>query len=130
MIVSLSSIYVLSLMAVYLLSAALNLLHWKKRRDAGYIIVLGAGVIGTRVTPLLAARINREIELLGSNPNAVLIMSGGQGPGEDIAQGEAMAMYAEQRGVSIKKIIVEGKSRSTEENLIRKTLYMDGRSTV
>ena len=116
--VSLSAAYMLSLMAIYLLSAALNLLHWKKRRGADYIVVLGAGVIGTRVTPLLAARIERGIELLHSNPGAVLIMSGGQGPGEDIAEGEAMARYAEEQGVGIEKIIVEGRSKSTEENLL------------
>ena len=45
-------------------------------------------------------------------------MSGGQGPGEDIAEGEAMARYAEQKGVDLGKIIVEGKSTSTEENLL------------
>ena len=100
-LISLSAVYVLALMAVYLLSAALNLFHWKKRRGADYIIVLGAGVIGTRVTPLLAARIDKGIELLHDNPNAVLIMSGGQGPGEDIAEGEAMARYAEQKGVDL-----------------------------
>ncbi len=116
--VSLSAAYMLSLMAIYLLSAALNLRHWKKRRGADYIVVLGAGVIGTRVTPLLAARIERGIELLHSNPGAVLIMSGGQGPGEDIAEGEAMARYAEEQGVGIEKIIVEGRSKSTEENLL------------
>ena len=116
--ISLFAAYMLSLMAIYLLSAALNLLHWKKRRGADYIVVLGAGVIGTRVTPLLAARIERGIELLHSNPGAVLIMSGGQGPGEDIAEGEAMARYAEEQGVGIEKIIVEGRSKSTEENLL------------
>ena len=31
--ISLSAAYMLSLMAIYLLSAALNLIHWKKRRD-------------------------------------------------------------------------------------------------
>ena len=117
-LISLSAVYVLALMAVYLLSAALNLFHLKKRRRANYIIVLGAGLIGTRVTPLLAARIDKGIELLHDNPNAVLIMSGGQGPGEDIAEGEAMARYAEQKGVDLGKIIVEGKSTSTEENLL------------
>lgn len=50
--------------------------------------------------------------------HAVLIMFAGQGPGEDIAEGEAMARYAEQRGVGLEKIIVEGKSTSTEENLL------------
>ena len=116
-LVSLSAVYVLALMAVYLLSAALNLIHLKKDRDADYIVVLGAGVIGVRVTPLLAARIDRGIELLGYNPDAVLIMSGGQGPGEDIAEGEAMARYAERKGVRMEKILVEEKSASTEENL-------------
>ncbi len=117
-LISLSAVYVLALMAVYLLSAALNLFHLKKRQGADYIIILGAGLIGTRVTPLLAARIDKGIELLHDNPNAVLIMSGGQGPGEDIAEGEAMARYAEQKGVDLGKIIVEGKSTSTEENLL------------
>lgn len=117
-IISLCAIYVLVLMAIYLLSSALNLIHLIKRRRADYIIVLGAGVIGTRVTPLLAARINRGIELLKYNPDAVLIMSGGQGPGEDIAEGEAMARYAEQNGVHTEKIIIEAKSTSTGENLL------------
>ena len=117
-LISLSAVYVLALMAIYLLSAALNLFHWKKYRGADYIIVLGAGVIGARVTPLLAARIDRGIELLHHNPDAKLILSGGQGPGEDIAEGEAMARYVEQKGVGPEKIIVEGKSTSTEENLL------------
>ena len=123
--ISLSAAYMLSLMAIYLLSAALNLLHWKKRRGADYIVVLGAGVIGTRVTPLLAARIDRGIELLHCNPNAALIMSGGQGPGEDIAEGEAMAWYAEERGVVREKIMIESKSRSTEENLLFSSRLME-----
>lgn len=123
--ISLSAAYMLSLMAVYLLSAALNLLHWKKRRGADYIVVLGAGLIGTRVTPLLAARIERGIALLHCNPNAVLIMSGGQGPGEDVAEGEAMARYAEERGVVREKIMIEGESRSTEENLLFSSRLME-----
>ena len=118
MFISLSAIYVLALITIYLLSAALNLFHLKKRRGADYIIVLGAGVIGTRVTPLLAARIDKGIELLYHNPGAILILSGGQGPGEDITEGEAMARYAKQKGVGMEKMIVEGRSKSTEENLL------------
>lgn len=125
MLISFSVVYVLMLLAVYLLSAALNLFHLKKRRGADYIIVLGAGVIDGKVTPLLAARINRGIELLECNSDAVLIMSGGQGPDEDIAEGEAMAKYAEQSGVDTEKIIVEGKSASTEENLLFSREFME-----
>lgn len=125
MFVSLLAVYVLSVMAVYLLSAALNLIHLKKCRNADYIIVLGARVIGEKITPLLAARIDRGIELLRDNPDAVLIMSGGQGPEEEIAEGEAMAKYARQKGVNPEKMIVEGKSGSTEENLLFSTALME-----
>lgn len=116
--VSLLVVYVLLLMAVYLFSAALNLIHLHKHWGADYIIVLGAGVNGERITPLLAARIDKGIELLGQNPDAVLIMSGGKGPGENVAEAEAMAGYAQENGVSTEQIMVEGKSRSTRENLL------------
>jgi len=86
---------------MYSLSAVLDLFHLKKKRNADYIVVLGAGIIGDKVTPLLAARIEKGIELLRYNPNTVLIMSGGQGSGEDIPE----------------KIIMEQKSVSTQENL-------------
>ena len=112
-----TAVYILSLLAVYSLSAILNLVHLKRKRNADYIIVLGAGIIGSRVTPLLAARIEKGIELLRYNPNAVLIMSGGQGSGEDIPESKAMADYAIDKGVSAEKVILEQKSVSTEENL-------------
>lgn len=117
-IISFSAVYVLSLMAMYSLSAILNLIHLKKNRNADYIVVLGSGIIGKKVTPLLAARIERGMELLYSNPNAVLIMSGGQGPGEDIPESVAMAAYAVSKGVDAERIIMEQKSVSTEENLL------------
>lgn len=116
-IISFAAVYILTLMAMYTLSAILNLIHLKKNRKADYIIVLGAGILGTKVPPLLAARIDRGIELLHRNPDAKLIMSGGQGPGEDIPESEAMAFYALERGVDIECIMMEQKSVSTEENL-------------
>lgn len=48
----------------------------------------------------------------------MLIMSGGQGPGEDIPESEAMAAYAVDQGVDDERIITEQKSVSTEENLM------------
>lgn len=124
-IVSFSAVYVLSLMSMYSLSAILNLVHLKKNRNADYIVVLGSGIIGTRVTPLLAARIDRGIDLLYCNPNAVLIMSGGQGSGEDISESEAMIAYAVDKGVNKEKIIMESKSVSTQENLLFSRELMD-----
>lgn len=124
-VISFSALYVLSLLAMYSLSALLNLIHMKKNRDADYIVVLGCGIMGDRVTPLLAARIERGIELLHQNPDAMLIMSGGQGPGESIPESQAMAAYAFDRGVPPEKVILEQKSISTEENLLFSRGLMD-----
>lgn len=103
---------------MYTFSALLNLFHLKKNRGADYIVVLGSGILGTRVPPLLAARIDKGIELLTCNQDAVMILSGGQGPGEDIPEGEAMAAYAVEKGVDKKRIRIESKSVSTEKNLL------------
>jgi len=124
-IVSFIAVYLLSLMAMYVLAAVLNLIHLRKSRNADYIVVLGAGLMGKRVTPLLASRIDRGIELLRYNPNAVLILSGGQGPGEDMTESEAMAAYAVDHGVDVQKIVMEQKSTSTQENLLYSRTLME-----
>lgn len=118
-------IYLLFLMAMYCLSALLNLIHIKKNQNLDYIIVLGAGIKGTRVTPLLASRINKGIELLQRNPQAKLILSGGQGPGEDIPEGVAMAAYTREKGVSDEQIIIEDQSKNTRENLLFSSQLME-----
>lgn len=67
------------------------------------IIVLGAGLKGEEPTPLLAGRLDRGLEVYhretarGRAP--VMIPSGGQGPDEVIAEGEAMRRYLADRGV-------------------------------
>lgn len=124
-IVGFAAVYMLSLMSIYTLSAVLNLIHLKKNRNADYIVVLGCGITGTRVTPLLAARIEKGIDLLCCNPGAALVLSGGQGPGEDISESEAMTAYAVEKGVNREKIIMESKSVSTQENLLFSRELMD-----
>ena len=126
-IVSFSAVYMLALMAMFVLSALLNLTHLGRRRRLDYIVVLGAGLDGSRITPLLAARIDRGIQLLRYNPKARLILSGGQGPGEDLPEGEAMAAYAIERGVEPGRVIIERESVNTEENLRFSRRLMVGR---
>ena len=118
-------IYLLFLMAMYCISAILNLIHIGRNKKLDYIIVLGAGIKGKKVTPLLAGRIDKGIELLKYNPNAKLILSGGMGPGEDIPEGVAMAAYAKDKGVSDERIIVEDKSKNTYENLLFSSKLID-----
>ncbi|CAM03676.1 uncharacterized SAM-binding protein YcdF (DUF218 family) [Saccharopolyspora erythraea NRRL 2338] len=93
----------------------------RHRRDVDFIVVLGSGLIGSRVPPLLAGRLDRARaafeaeEAKGRRP--VLVTSGGQGPGEDLPEARAMADYLIAQGVPEDRILVEDQSRSTEENL-------------
>src|SRR5699024_10268003 len=87
-----------------------------------YIIVLGSGLIGERVPPLLASRIDKGIQLLqkyNSKENPVkLVFTGGQGSDEAIAEGVAMAKYAREKGLAEEHIIIEDKAVNTYENLL------------
>lgn len=114
--ISLTALYLIGLMLMYTLTSFINLINWFKPK-LDYIVVLGAGLNGKKVTPLLASRVDRGIEIYRKNPGAKLIMTGGQGPREKIPEGQAMAVYAEKLGVPAMDIIVERKARNTDENL-------------
>lgn len=85
--------------------------------EADYLIVLGAGVNGTVPSLSLRDRLNAAAAYLKEHPNCVAIVSGGQGPGEDITEAEAMASALLAAGIAPERIIQEDKATSTEENL-------------
>ena len=80
------------------------------------VIVLGCGIRGERVSVGLAKRLDKAYEYYEINPDAMIIVSGGQGPQEDISEALAMKRYLIERGVPEDKIIMEDKSTSTIEN--------------
>lgn len=80
------------------------------------VIVLGCGIRGDRVSVGLAKRLNKAYEYHLENPDAVIIVSGGQGPQEKISEALAMKRYLVDKGVPEEKIIMEDKSTSTIEN--------------
>ncbi|HJC59986.1 MAG TPA: YdcF family protein [Candidatus Dietzia intestinigallinarum] len=92
------------------------------RIDAGdVVVVLGAGLNGDKVTPLLASRLDRGIEALNASvdagKDAVIVVSGGRGVDEVVSEAEAMHAYLLDRGVDADRILVEDKSTTTAENL-------------
>lgn len=87
-------------------------------RAYGTVVVLGAGLInGHEVSPLLAGRVDAGVEAWRQNPGARLLMSGGQGPDEDLPEACAMRDYALAQGVPAKALLTEEESRNTEENI-------------
>lgn len=85
--------------------------------DCEYVIVLGAGLKGDVPTLSLRNRLDAALEWLEAHPDCVAVVSGGQGPGENMPEGEAMGIWLEARGIEPERIIVEDKSTSTMENL-------------
>lgn len=86
--------------------------------SADYAIVLGAGVNGYEPSLSLKNRLDAALDYAQKYPEAKLIVSGGQGPGEKITEAECMRLWLEERGVEPQRIITEDKARSTEENLL------------
>ncbi|MCL2864782.1 MAG: YdcF family protein [Lachnospiraceae bacterium] len=89
----------------------------KERKGLSFIIVLGAQIRGIRITNSLYRRLGRACRYLRDNPETVAIVSGGQGPGEDISEAEAMAGFLRGKGILEERILREDKSTSTWENL-------------
>ncbi|RIP37385.1 YdcF family protein [Staphylococcus gallinarum] len=81
------------------------------------LLVLGAGIFTERVTPMLAERLNKALEILKHQPNALIIVSGGQGVDEPISEALAMTRYLVHHGVPKNQIIMEDQSTSTFENI-------------
>ena len=97
---------------------ALHFLLFPVRKEPDAIIILGSGLIGDKVPPLLAQRLEKGksiYEQFEGRPN--LIVSGGQGSDELIAEAEAMAIYLMEHGVPEDAILIENRSRTTFENL-------------
>lgn len=109
--------YLLFLSSIYTVSSWINFINFKET-NLRYIIILGSGLIGDQVTPLLANRITKGIEIYKRNPKSKIIMSGGQGDDEIIAESKAMKIYAEKKGIPSEDIIIENQSKNTEENII------------
>ena len=61
--------------------------------DADYLIVLGAGVNGSTPSLSLTDRLRAAQQYMQQHPDAVAIVSGGQGTGEDITEAEAMRRF-------------------------------------
>lgn len=89
--------YAIIISMLYTTSSFINLVNlFPGKLD--YVVVLGAGLIGDKVTPLLASRIEKGIAIYQKHPGSKLIMSGGQGP-------------------PVEDIVIENQSTNTEENL-------------
>ena len=111
---------VLCVMFVFFLVVELRII-WgmfdEGKEQFSYLVVLGAKVRGTQITDSLFYRLKKAEQYLKSHPDTVVIVSGGQGKGEEITEALAMERYLCSRGIEAERIIKEERSHTTKENL-------------
>ena len=85
--------------------------------DTDYLIVLGEAVHGDTPSLSLVERLGAAKDYLDAHPNTVVIVSGGQGSGENMSEAQAMYDWLCKNGIDSERIIKEDKAVSTYENL-------------
>lgn len=85
---------------------------------ADYCIILGAQWKASGPSSVLRRRLDRAVEYLKENPRTKVIVSGGKGDNEPIAEAQGMCEYLVKAGIDRERILVEDQSRNTYENLV------------
>lgn len=83
-----------------------------------YLIVLGAGLRGSKISTSLLYRLETALDFHEMYQDVQIIVSGGQGKDENISEAAAMRNFLVDNGVSPELIIMEDKSTNTYENFL------------
>jgi uncharacterized SAM-binding protein YcdF (DUF218 family) len=87
-----------------------------KETATDFLIILGAGLKGEIPSPILYGRLEAGVNYLQKYPGTKVVVSGGQGRGEDITEAQAMYKYLVSKGIAEDRILIEDRSTSTMEN--------------
>ena len=82
------------------------------------VIVLGAALVGDKIPQGFQNRLDTALTYLEQNPDAVVVVSGGQGPTETIPAARAMYLYLIENGIDPSRIIIEDRAGSTFEKFL------------
>ncbi|MDR0472944.1 MAG: YdcF family protein [Treponema sp.] len=85
---------------------------------ADYVIVLGCQVVGEYASLPLLSRGYTAIRYLNKNPETKVIVTGGQGVGENISEAESLRRLLQENKIDKDRIFLEDKSKNTRENFI------------
>jgi uncharacterized SAM-binding protein YcdF (DUF218 family) len=86
-------------------------------RPVDAIVVMGAAQYDGRPSPQLAARLDHAADLWAAGLAEVLVVTGGNQPGDRFTEAEASANYLIDRGVPAEAILQEDSSHSTYASL-------------
>ncbi|MBO4384800.1 MAG: YdcF family protein [Clostridia bacterium] len=111
-----SLVYLLSALTLTVTTGLILFNSAEPEDGADALIVLGGGIRGRSPSLTLKYRLDAAKEYADRNPDALIVLSGGQGPDETVSEAEVMRDYLLARGVPDERMIMEDASVSTEEN--------------
>ncbi len=86
-------------------------------KDNATVVVLGAKAHADHPSELLQTRLDATYTYLIAHPNAVAVLSGGQGKDEPITEAQCMFEYLTKRGIQENRLYLESASMDTRENI-------------
>ena len=89
----------------------ISAMRQKEVKNLDYIVVLGAQVRGN------VPRIDRAEKYLKENKKTKVVLSGGKGEDEGISEAQCMAEELGRKGIAFNRLLLEKKSRNTEQNI-------------
>ncbi|MGA9873544.1 MAG: YdcF family protein [Rhodococcus sp. (in: high G+C Gram-positive bacteria)] len=128
-------LFAVALAVQFIAFAVYALIYGRIEPPAGCaaIVALGCGLNADgSVTPLLSSRLDRAREVyaaeVATGHRPTLVVSGGQGTDESIAEATAMKTYLSAHGIDADHIIAETHSRTTHENLVLTKRLLESRA--
>lgn len=92
--------------------------HQEAPSNLDYLIVLGAQVRSNgKPSYALHYRLDSAVQYLTRNPSTLCVVSGGQGANEPCSEAACMRTFLTQHGIDSARILEEGASTTTVENL-------------
>ena len=101
-------------------SAEVQVVRYACKKDdapVSAVIILGAGVYGTTPSLSLRVRLDAALKYIADKPDVPIVVSGGQGSGENITEAQCMRDWLVERGVDEGRIWMEERATSTKENI-------------
>lgn len=114
------SLLVVSLIILSAIITAVSIAQYGKLDEKAHCdvaIILGAATSGEKVSPVYRERINHGIWLFENGYVDYLILTGGVGKGNEKSDAYVAKQYTIEKGVPEQVILIEEKSKITEENL-------------
>ena len=130
----LSILAVLAASGVVCLMAAMNIIttsgqpDWNRAERSEYAVVLGAAVREDGgASRIMRQRLRVAMEFMERNPDAIVILSGGQGEDEPTTEAQCMYDTIVEMGADPERLLLEEESFNTRDNLTYSRAIIDAR---